>query len=222
MTFSKKAQRIMFALWLLFVPLGTLLVYLYSPTGPSDWKGFGGFLVLALLSSMFPFFFSWNDICFGHLGSNCHLFKVWNFSRNYINANMMIPLMYHLKISRDSLFKYFFNSFMFFSVSVICGTFVVSLGYEIGNVNIRDAIVYGSIFAISYLSVNHLFLYMREYLCKWETQFFTKDLYWEFACLFITLPFGLSLYLFEDKNRTDCSLVTSSPSNIYFIVITHV
>lgn len=43
MNFSKKAQRIMFALWLLFVPPGTLLMYLYSPTRPGEWEGYGAF-----------------------------------------------------------------------------------------------------------------------------------------------------------------------------------
>ncbi|WP_277584449.1 sensor domain-containing diguanylate cyclase [Psychrobacillus antarcticus] len=199
MTFSKKAQRIMFALWLLFVPLGTLLVYLYSPTGPSDWKGYAAFLVLALLSSVFPFFIAGTTFVLV-IWVQIAIFLKYGILAELISMQIcMIPLIYHLKISRDTLYKYFFNSFMFFSLSVLCGTLVLSLGYEIGNVNIRDVIVYGSIFAISYLSINHLFLYTREYLCDWKPLFFTKDLYWEFACLFITLPFGLSLYLFENK-----------------------
>ncbi|MCK1996573.1 sensor domain-containing diguanylate cyclase [Psychrobacillus psychrodurans] len=197
MNFTKKAQRIMFALWLLFVPPGTLLMYLYSPTRPGEWEGYGAFLLLALLSSIFPFFIAGTTFVLV-IWVQIAIFLKYGILAELISMQIcMIPLSYHLKISRDSLYKYFFNSFMFFSLSVICGTLIVLLGYEIGSVRIRDIIMYGSIFAISYLIINHLFLYMREYLCNMKVIFFSKDFYWEFACLFITLPFGLGLYLFE-------------------------
>ena len=189
----------MFTLWLIFVPLGTLLVYLYSPTKPSDWEGYWAFLLLALLSSIFPFYIArtafvlviWVQIA---------IFLKYGILAELISMQIcMIPLMYHLKITRDSLYKYYFNSFMIFSLSIFSGILVIALGYEMGTSNINEVILYGSIFAISYLIVNHLFLYFREYLCKMNPVFFSKDFYWEFSCLFITLPFGLGLYLFEQS-----------------------
>lgn len=198
MNFSKKAQRIMFALWLLFVPPGTLFMYLYSPVKPGDWEGYWAFLLLALLSSIFPFFLAGTTFVLV-IWVQIAIFLKFGILAELISMQIcMIPLSYHLKISRDSLYKYFFNSFMFFSVSILSGALVISLGYEIGSVNISDIIVYGSIFAISYLLINHLVLYIREYLCDMNPLYLSKDFYWEFACLFITLPFGLSLYLFEN------------------------
>ena len=202
MNFSKKAQRIMFALWLLFVPVGTLLVYLYSPTKPGDWEGYGAFLLLALLSSIFPFFIAGTTFILV-IWVQIAIFLKYGILAELISMQIcMIPLVYHLKISRDTLFKYFFNSFMFFSLSILSGSLVMYLGYETGSIILKDVIVYGSIFAISYLIINHLFLFMREYLCDMNPVFFSKDLYWEFACLFITLPFGLGLYLFENTTGT--------------------
>lgn len=202
MNFSKKAQRIMFALWLLFVPVGTLLVYLYSPTKPGDWEGYGAFLLLALLSSIFPFFIAGTTFILV-IWVQIAIFLKYGILAELISMQIcMIPLVYHLKISRDTLFKYFFNSFMFFSLSILSGSLVMYLGYETGSILLKDVIVYGSIFAISYLIINHLFLFMREYLCDMNPVFFSKDLYWEFACLFITLPFGLGLYLFENTTGT--------------------
>lgn len=202
MNFSKKAQRIMFALWLLFVPAGTLLVYLYSPTKPGDWEGYGAFLLLALLSSIFPFFIAGTTFILV-IWVQIAIFLKYGILAELISMQIcMIPLVYHLKISRDTLFKYFYNSFMFFSLSILSGSLVIYLGYETGSIMLKDVIVYGSIFAISYLIINHLFLFMREYLCNMNPVFFSKDLYWEFACLFITLPFGLGLYLFENTTGT--------------------
>lgn len=202
MNFSKKAQRIMFALWLLFVPAGTLLVYLYSPTKPGDWEGYGAFLLLALLSSIFPFFIAGTTFILV-IWVQIAIFLKYGILAELISMQIcMIPLVYHLKISRDTLFKYFFNSFMFFSLSILSGSLVMYLGYETGSIILKDVIIYGSIFAISYLIINHLFLFMREYLCDMNPVFFSKDLYWEFACLFITLPFGLGLYLFENTTGT--------------------
>lgn len=202
MNFSKKAQRIMFALWLLFVPVGTLLVYLYSPTKPGDWEGYGAFLLLALLSSIFPFFIAGTTFILV-IWVQIAIFLKYGILAELISMQIcMIPLVYHLKISRDTLFKYFYNSFMFFSLSILSGSLVMYLGYETGSIILKDVIIYGSIFAISYLIINHLFLFMREYLCDMNPVFFSKDLYWEFACLFITLPFGLGLYLFENTTGT--------------------
>ena len=58
----------MFALWLLFVPVGTLLVYLYSPTKPGDWEGYGAFLLLSVIVEYFSVFYSRNYIYFSQFG----------------------------------------------------------------------------------------------------------------------------------------------------------
>ena len=102
-----------------------------------------------------------------------------------------------MKITRETLFKYFFNSFMFFLLSIICGSLIIGLGFEIGSVEILDVVIYGSLYTISYILINHLILFLREVICGFNPLFLTKDFYWESACLLMTLPFGISVYLFE-------------------------
>ncbi|MFF2755070.1 sensor domain-containing diguanylate cyclase [Psychrobacillus sp. NPDC058041] len=202
MNYTHKAKKIMVLLWLLCVPLGTVLTFLYSPTNSSDWEHYGYFLLLALLSSVFPFFIAGSTIVLV-LWVNMAIFLKFGLLAEIISMQLcMFPLVYHMKINRQTLYKYFFNSFMFFSLSVLCGSLVMALGYKIGNLNLKDVVLYGSIYAITYILFNHIILYIREYVCGFNPVLLTKDFYWEVSCLLMTLPFGISLYLFESSIGT--------------------
>lgn len=197
MEFTQRAKNIMVALWFIFVPLGTLLVYLNSPTKPTDWENYGYYLLLALLSSVFPFVIAGSTIVLV-LWVNVAIFMKFGILAELISMQLcMFPIIYHMKITRETLFKYFFNSSMFFFLSVICGSLIIGFGFEVGSVNIMEVVMFGSLYAVSYILINHIILYGREVICGFNPLFLTKDFYWETACLLMTLPFGLSLYLFE-------------------------
>ncbi|MEK4246133.1 sensor domain-containing diguanylate cyclase [Psychrobacillus sp. FSL K6-2684] len=211
MVFTQRAKNIMISLWFIFVPIGTFLVYINSPTKPTEWENYGYYLLLALLSSVFPFVIAGSTIILV-LWVNAAIFMKYGLLAELISMQLsMFPVIYHMKITRETLFKYFFNSFMFFLLSVICGSLILGLGFEVGSIAIMDVILYGSLYAISYILLNHVILYIRELICGFKPFFLTKDFYWETACLLMTLPFGLSLYLFETATGPIALLLMGIP-----------
>lgn len=197
MDISQKAKKVIFFMWLLIVPIGICLVYLSSPTKPSDWDHYIYFLLLALLTTIFPFFIA-GALMVLVQWVNLAIFLKFGILAELISMQLcIIPILFHMKLSKETRYKLYYNSFMFFWISIICGSLVLWMGYKIGTLVINEILVYSSIFMLLGIILNHLFLYFREVFTGLKPKFFTKDLGWDFICLIITLPFGISIYILE-------------------------
>ncbi|SDM79723.1 diguanylate cyclase (GGDEF) domain-containing protein [Psychrobacillus sp. OK028] len=197
MDISQKAKKIIFLMWLLVVPVGICLVYLLSPTKPSDWDHYIYFLILALLTTIFPFFIG-GALMVLVQWVNLAIFLKFGILAELIAMQLcMIPIVYHMKLSKETRYKLYYNSFMFFLISIICGAVVLWTGYEIGTLVINDIILYSTIYTVLGIMLNHIFLYFREVFTGLKPKFFTNDFGGDFICLIITLPFGISIYLLE-------------------------
>lgn len=197
MDISQKAKRIIFFMWLLVVPIGICLVYYLSPTKPSDWEHYIFFLILALLTTIFPFFIAGTVMVLVQW-VNLAIFLKFGILAELIAMQLcIIPIVFHMKISKETRYKLYYNSFMFFLISIMCGSLVMWMGYEIGTLVINDILLYGSIYMLLNILLNHLFLHFREVFTGLNPKFITKDLGWDFICLIITLPFGISIYILE-------------------------
>ena len=197
MDISQRAKKIIFFMWLLVVPIGICLVYLSSPTKPSDWDYYIYFLILALLTTIFPFFIAGSLMVLVQW-VNLAIFLKFGILAELITMQLcMLPILFHMKISKETRYKLYFNSFMFFLISIICGSLILWMGYTIETLVINEILLYGSIYMVLNIVLNHLFLYFREVFTGLKPKFFTKDLGWDFICLITTLPFGISIYLLE-------------------------
>ena len=197
MDISQKAKKIIFFMWLLIVPAGICLVYMSSPTKPNDWDHYIFFLILALLTTIFPFFIGGSLMVLVQW-VNLAIFLKFGILAELISMQLCIlPALFHMKISKETRYKLYYNSFMFFGISIICGSLVLWMGYEIETLVIHDVLIYGSIYMVLSIILNHLFLYYREVFTGLKPKFLTTDLGWDFICLIITLPFGISIYILE-------------------------
>ncbi|MFJ8063154.1 sensor domain-containing diguanylate cyclase [Psychrobacillus sp. NPDC096426] len=216
MNISDKAKKNIYILWLLVVPLGTYLAYQYAPIRQIEWGTLSFLIVLALLTTIFPFFIS---------GTTMFLVQ-WVMIAIYLNYGILaellvmqlclIPIAYHMKTNRENAHRIVYSSFMFFLVSVICGAFVHFIGYELGSLVIKDVLIFGSIYATLYVLFNHLFLYFRDVFTGQKPKFFTRDFGWDLIGLLMTLPFGLSLYFLQSYVGTSAFWLLGVP----FILIT--
>ncbi|QUG42249.1 GGDEF domain-containing protein [Psychrobacillus sp. INOP01] len=199
MDISKKAKMNIFLMWLLIVPIGICIVYLTSPTKPSDWDHYIYFLILALLTTIFPFFIAGSLMVLVQW-VNLAIFLKFGILAELISMQLCIlPILFHMKLTKETRYKLYYNSFMFFCISIICGSLVLWIGYEIGTLVINEILLYGSIYMLLNIVLNHLFLYLREVFTGLKPKFFTKDFSWDFICLIITLPFGISIYILEGR-----------------------
>lgn len=216
MDISTKAKKNIYILWLLVVPLGTYLAYQYAPIREIDWEIMTFLVVLALLTTIFPFFISGTTMILVQWVSIAIYLNYGIFAELLVMQLCLIPIAYHMKTNRENAYRIVYSSFMFFLVSVICGATVHFLGFELGTLVVKDVLVFGSIYAVLYIVFNHLFLYVRDVLTGLKPKFFTRDFGWDSIGLLMTLPFGLSLYFLQSYVGTSAFWLLGVP----FILIT--
>lgn len=216
MNISDKAKKNIYILWLLVVPLGTYLAYLYAPMRQIDWGIMSFLVVLALLTTIFPFFISGTTLFLVQWVSIAIYLNYGIFAELLVMQLCLIPIAYHMKTNRENAYRIIYSSFMFFLVSVICGATVHYLGFQLGSLVVKEVLIFGSIYAVLYILLNHLFLYVRDVLTGLKPKFFTRDFGWDAIGLLMTLPFGLSLYFLQSYVGTSAFWLLGVP----FILIT--
>ncbi|WP_260858174.1 sensor domain-containing diguanylate cyclase [Bacillus sp. FJAT-22090] len=211
-----KAKRNIYILWLLVVPFGTYLAYQYTPIRQIEWGSLGLLIILALLTMIFPFFISGTTMFLVQWVTLAVFLNYGIFVELLVMQLCLIPLAYHMKTNRENAYRIIYSSFMFFLISIICGTVVHFLGFELGTLVVKDVLFFGAIHAIIYILLNHLLLYIRDVFIGKNPGFFTKDFMWDLIGLLMTLPFGLSLYFLANYIGTSAFWLLGVP----FIMIT--
>lgn len=216
MNISDKAKRNIYILWLLVVPFGTFLVYQYSPSMKIEWEQYFIYLILALLTTIFPFFVSGTTMFLVQWITVAVFLNYGILAELIIMQLSLIPIAYHMKVNRKNAHRMIYSSFMFFLISVICGSFVLLLGFNLSTLDVKEILLYGSIYAILTVILNHLFLYIRDRITGQNPKLLSVDFAWDLAGLLMTLPFGLSLYFLESYIGTSAFWLLGVP----FITIT--
>lgn len=216
MEISIKAKRNIYILWFLVVPLGTYLAYQYAPTRKIEWGSLSILIILALLTTIFPFFISGTTMFLVQWVTLAIFMKYGIFVELLVMQLCLIPIAYHMKTNKENAYRIIYCSFLFFIASIICGSLLHFLGFELGTLVVKDVLIFGSIYAIIYTLLNHILLYVRDVLIGMKPEFFTKDFLWDFIGLLMILPFGLSIYFLESYIGTSAFWLLGIP----FILIT--
>lgn len=197
MNISKQAKINIWILWFVTVPIG--LYFSYENFAPSsvEWTLILAYIAIALLTTIFPFKVAGTTI-FLIQWINLATFLTYGlFVEMIITQIAIIPLMYRMKVQILDFHRILFNSFMFFAISFLTGSFVLYLGYEVGSTNLSEILIYSSIYLITLVIVNHIILHFYVKLEVKDRKFFEKDVFWDYTGLIITLPFGITLYLLQ-------------------------
>lgn len=197
MNISKQAKINIWILWFVTVPIG--LYFSYENFAPSsvEWTLILAYIAIALLTTIFPFKVAGTTI-FLIQWINLATFLTYGlFVEMIITQIAIIPLMYRMKFQIIDFHRMLFNSFMFFAISFITGSFVLYLGYEVGSTNLSEILIYSCIYLITLVIVNHIILHFYIKLEVKDRKFFEKDVFWDYTGLIITLPFGITLYLLQ-------------------------
>ncbi|WP_019413856.1 sensor domain-containing diguanylate cyclase [Paenisporosarcina sp. TG20] len=219
MDISKKAQRLIWALWALTVPFGIYLMYQFAPPVQINWPILWGYTALAILTTYFPFKVAGTTLFLVQWINLAIFLKYGLFIELIIMQIAIIPLALRLKITFSDFYRVLFNSFMFFMVSVISGISVLLMGYQIGSIELKEILVFGSFYQLINMTTNHVILYTYRFLTKQETGgFFGRDSVWDFAGFIVTFPFGITLYLLNEYIGPVSFLLLGIP----FLMITFV
>ncbi|WP_075619959.1 sensor domain-containing diguanylate cyclase [Paenisporosarcina indica] len=198
MEISNHARRLIWVIWAVTVPIGLYLVYYFAPPGQINWPMLAGYAALAILTTYFPFKVAGITIFLAQWINLAIFLKYGLFVEMMIMQFAVIPLAFQLKITFNDFYRVFFNSFMFFMVSIISGISVILMGFKVGTTDVFDIILFGFIYQAINMFVNHVLLYSYLQLTKQEHEgFFGQDTIWDFAGLVVTFPFGIMLYLLD-------------------------
>lgn len=216
MDISKRIQRLIWAIWVIFVPFGIYLLYQFQAPGEINWPILVGYTVLSILTTYFPFKVAGTTIFLVQWINLAIFLKYGVFVEAIVMQLAVIPLALQLKIGFSDFFRALFNSFMFFMVSVISGVSVILLGYQVGSLELKDIILFGFIYQIINMFTNHVILYIYLKLTKQENEgFFGSDIFWDYAGIIVTFPFGITLYLLNEYVSTAFLLL-----GVPFLIIT--
>ena len=216
MGISKRIQRLIWAIWFIFVPFGIYLLYQFQAPGEINWPILVGYTVLSILTTYFPFKVAGTTIFLVQWINLAIFLKYGVFVEAIVMQLAVIPLALQLKIGFSDFFRALFNSFMFFMVSVISGVSVILMGYQVGSLELKDIILFGFIYQIINMFTNHVILYTYLKLTKQENEgIFGSDTFWDYAGIIVTFPFGITLYLLNEYVSTAFLLL-----GVPFLIIT--
>ncbi|MFB5088265.1 sensor domain-containing diguanylate cyclase [Psychrobacillus sp. PGGUH221] len=216
MNISVKTKRNIFILWLLVVPLGSFLVYQYAPSRHVEWDAYLILLLLVLLTTSFPFYISGNTMFLSQWVSLAAFLNYGIFAELVLMQLCLIPIAFHMKANKDNFYRIAFSSFMFFIISVACGTVVHLLGYNLGSLVVQDVLLFGTIYALCDVILNHAIIYLRNSSFGTNPKLLDESTVWDVVGLTITLPFGISLYFLESYVGTIAFVLLGLP----FLMIT--
>lgn len=197
MNISKQAKINIWILWFVTVPIGLYFSYINFAPSSVEWTLVLAYIAIALLTVIFPFKVAGTTI-FLIQWINLATFLTYGlFVEMIITQIAIIPLMYRMKFQIVDFHRVLFNSFMFFAISFISGSFVMYLGYEVGSTNLSEILIYSCIYLVTLVIVNHIILHFYVKLEVKDRKFWEKDVFWDYTGLIITLPFGITLYLLQ-------------------------
>ncbi len=197
MNISKQAKINIWILWFVTVPIGLYFSYENFAPASVEWTLILAYIAIALLTTIFPFKVAGTTIFLIQWINLATFLSYGLFVEMIITQIAIIPLMYRMKVQILDFHRILFNSFMFFAISFITGSFVLYLGYEVGSTNLSEILIYSSIYLMTLVIVNHIILHFYIKLEVKDRKFFEKDVFWDYTGLIITLPFGITLYLLQ-------------------------
>ncbi|MBD8036785.1 GGDEF domain-containing protein [Solibacillus sp. A46] len=218
MEFTYETKRNTLLLWIITGLPMMVALYFFFPSQPIDLEIFAYLLIFAIITTAIPF----------QVGETTIVLSQWvtltAFLLYGIGAEMiivqfsLIPIIYQMRNRPDVVTRVLFISWMFVASSFIAAGVVHLLGFEVGNTNLMHLLIYGSIFALIHMFVNHLILYVRDRLIGIKEKFFSEDSKWDYSSILITLPFCITLVILINELGVPAIFLLGVP----FFVITFV
>ncbi|HWI47386.1 MAG TPA: sensor domain-containing diguanylate cyclase [Rummeliibacillus sp.] len=189
-------QMMIFITWIVFMPISIYTVYrAFPPPTDIDWSLLIGFTVLGLLTSTYPVVINGTPFFLLQWVSLAVFLKFGLYIEIIVFQISIIPFVYRLKLTRQSLYRIPWNSIMFFLISFFSGYIYLKFGGNIHSIDHLHIIEYGLLYIVVNIIANQLFLQLSGLLLGNKLQLFTIDDAWDYVIGCFALPMGLSLYL---------------------------
>lgn len=194
MALSRKRQLLLLATWIIIVPPVFYFVYSYMPVIDVDWLTISLYLVILLLTMMLPVRLTNITISLERWITFTVFFQYGLFAELIFMQVAMILLLFTGKTYLPTAQRFLINSSMFAIVSVVSALVFYSVGGEVGTVDFTSIVVFGAIYAITYMSVNSLLLKVFFAITSEKFTILSRGTLWDYLTTMLVFPFSITLY----------------------------
>ncbi|MFT8320544.1 MAG: sensor domain-containing diguanylate cyclase [Bacillus sp. (in: firmicutes)] len=196
-------KKTIWAIWIVLIPAGLWFVHHEFPPDLAGhtWNVVAFLLFMSIVAFM-PMIINGRPVFFLQWATLSVFLIFGLFIETVLVQIALIALLFQVKLTKKSLFRFPMNSIMFFLVSLCSGLIYYSLGGKhaadiLGDLQSFSLVI---LYPFSYFLLNSFFIYLiNRYVYHNKDKFITIDLVWEFITTVITYPVGIALYImYED------------------------
>lgn len=195
----KKNHLTVFVLWLLIVPTGITYVLFNYPLVNPEWPTLLAFFALALITVYFPLNLNGSYLTLDQW-VGVAIFLKYGISAEMILAQLMIlPIIFRSRNSSSTpvINRYFFNSLMFFLLSLFAGLVFINLGGQFGSLDLYNLLFFGIIYQLTYTIFNQVILNFYLKSLGNKVSMLSPETLWDYIAIVFIFPFSITLYLLE-------------------------
>ena len=183
-----------FILWLLIVPPGLVYILWNYPPIQLNWAIVATFAVLGFFTVYYPILRNGTPV-FLVLWVTVPAFLMYGLFIEIILMQIsIVAIVLTLPSKMPLMQRFYFNSVLFFILSIIASWVFHFVGGKIGSVEFWPIILAVFVYQLVHTIVNDILLKLYTSYKRIVSPFFSKDLWFDYAIILVILPLSLSLY----------------------------
>lgn len=194
MKVSLKRQIILLFTWIAIVPSGFYFAFHYMPAKDINWITIFLYFVILIITMMLPMRLSNITISLERWITFTVFFQYGLFAEVIFMQMAMILLLFTGKTSTPTFQRFLINSSMFTIVSISSALVFHTVGGEIGSVDFSSIVLFGVIYAITYMLMNSILLKLFFTMMSQKFTIRSRGTVWDYLTTMIVFPFSISLY----------------------------
>jgi diguanylate cyclase (GGDEF)-like protein len=203
MIVNRRTKKLLFLVWLLFVPAGLWFIFdAYPPNFSGQWLDVLAFVLLFSIVGAMPITINGVSVFLIQWVSLAAFLRFGLFAELIFTQIGVMVLLLKLRLPKSDLFRVPLNSIMFFVVSVVSGTVYYALGGHTGPNFLTNpsSIWFAALYPIvSYFINQVIFSFYLYIIYKSKESFFGKDFVVETITTLVTIPLGFVLYVMYNQ-----------------------
>ncbi|WP_203246776.1 GGDEF domain-containing protein [Sporosarcina beigongshangi] len=210
MGLTRKRRFLLVAIWTIIAPLAIYFSYQYMPVKDVNWLTIFLYFAILMVTMMLPIRLTNITISLERWITFTVFFQYGLFAELIFMQIAMILLLFTGKTSVPAAQRFFINSSMFAVVSVTSALAFYAVGGEVGTVNFLSIVLFGAVYAITYMLTNSLLLKVFFAIVDEKLTLWNRGTLWDYVITILVFPFSVSLYylhiFFGNKSILICGI----------------
>ena len=194
MTATKRPALKYFIVWLLIVPPGMYMVFVNYPPTQVNWLTVAIFAILSFLAVYFPIMRNESPL-FLVMWITIPAFLMYGLFVEIIVIQLaVLASLFSVSSALTLLMRFFFNSILFFVLSVVAAFAFWAVGGEIGSIDFWPLLVGVIVYQLIHTILNDIALRIYVRYKGIKPLYSTNEIIADYAVVLVIIPMVLSLY----------------------------